>query len=174
MLVTAYPIMYVWTWSPNMVFIEVSFVLAAETIELLSKVTEVKLLQPSYLQLVVCQSILFKTVEKWLRRFCRWWKRWRINTFNFSKPQKHKNVQFFSWLMWIVSSIVIQNCDSLSQLYIEDIQVLICKFGGYDYTILLRYARVIMSRGWNYELLSNALPLLMYKKIVLSGNNFGQ
>ena len=33
---------------------------------------------------------------------------------------------FFSWLMGIVSSIVIQNCDSLSQLYIEDIQVLIC------------------------------------------------
>ena len=31
-----------------------------------------------------------------------------------------------------------------------------------------------MSRGWNYELLSNALPLLMYKKIVLSGNKFGQ
>ena len=39
--------------------------------------------------------------------------------------------------MWIVSSIVIQNCDSLSQLYIEDIQVLICKFGGYDYTIII-------------------------------------
>ena len=76
--------------------------------------------------------------------------------------------------MWIVSSIVIQNCDSLSQLYIEDIQVLICKFGGYDYTILLRYARVIMSRGWNYELLSNAVPLLMHKKNGLSGNNFGQ
>ena len=81
---------------------------------------------------------------------------------------------FFSWLMGIVSSIVIQNCDSLSQLYIEDIQVLICKFGGYDYNILLRYARVIMSRGWNYELLSNAVPLLMHKKNGLSGNNFGQ
>lgn len=62
----------------------------------------------------------------------------------------------------------------LSQLYIEEILVLVCKFGGYDYTIFLQYARVITSRGWNYELLSNALPLLMYKKIVLSGNNFGQ
>ena len=55
----------------------------------------------------------------------------------------------FYWLMWIVSSIVIQNCDSLSQLYIEDIRLLMCKFGGYDYTILLQYARVITSRGWN-------------------------
>lgn len=31
-----------------------------------------------------------------------------------------------------------------------------------------------MSRGWNYELLSNALPLLIHKKNGLSGNNFGQ
>ncbi len=37
----------------------------------------------------------------------------------------------------------------LSQLYIEEILVLMCKFGGYDYTILLQYARVITSRGWN-------------------------
>ena len=49
-----------------------------------------------------------------------------------------------------------------------------CKFGGYNYTILLQYARVIMSRGWNYELQSNAVPLLMHKKNGLSGNNFGQ
>ena len=62
----------------------------------------------------------------------------------------------------------------LSQLYIEEILVLMCKFGGYDYTILLQYARVITSRGWNYERLSNAAPLLMHKKNGLSGNNFGQ
>lgn len=42
----------------------------------------------------------------------------------------------FCWLMWIVSSIVIQNCDRLSQLYIEDIRLLMCKFADDDNTIL--------------------------------------
>lgn len=48
---------------------------------------------------------------------------------------------FFSRLMCMVSSIIIQNCDRLSQLYIEEIRVLMCKFGGYDNTILLYRAR---------------------------------
>lgn len=61
----------------------------------------------------------------------------------------------------------------LSQLYIEDIRVLMYKFADDENTILIN-ARVIMSRGWNYELLSNALPLLIHKKNGLSGNNFGQ
>ena len=39
--------------------------------------------------------------------------------------------------MCMVSSIIIQNCDRLSQLYIEEIRVLMCKFGGYDNTLLL-------------------------------------
>lgn len=38
--------------------------------------------------------------------------------------------------MWIVSSIVIQNCDRLSQLHIEDIRLLMCKFADDDNTIL--------------------------------------
>ena len=51
----------------------------------------------------------------------------------------HKNVKMcsFCWLMWIVSSIVIQNCDRLSQLYIEDIRLLMCKFADDDNTILI-------------------------------------
>lgn len=50
----------------------------------------------------------------------------------------HKNVKMcsFCWLMWIVSSIVIHNCDRLSQLYIEDIRLLMCKFADDDNTIL--------------------------------------
>lgn len=42
--------------------------------------------------------------------------------------------------------------------------------------IILYYynARVITSRGWNYELLSDAVPLLIHMKNGLSGNNFGQ
>ena len=67
----------------------------------------------------------------------------------------------FCWLMWIVSSIVIQNCDRLSQLYIEDIRLLMCKFADDDNTILYN-TRVITSRSWNYELQSNAVPLLMH------------
>ena len=67
----------------------------------------------------------------------------------------------FCWLMWIVSSIVIQNCDRLSQLYIEDIRLLMCKFADDDNTIY-NNTRVITSRSWNYELQSNAVPLLMH------------
>ena len=66
----------------------------------------------------------------------------------------------FCWLMWIVSSIVIQNCDRLSQLYIEDIRLLMCKFADDDNTY--NNTRVITSRSWNYELQSNAVPLLMH------------
>ena len=35
----------------------------------------------------------------------------------FENHKKHKNVQFFCWLMWIVSSIVIQNCDSVAVVH---------------------------------------------------------
>ena len=41
-----------------------------------------------YLQLVVYQFVLIKTVEKWLREFNGVWKRRRFNVFNFRKPQK--------------------------------------------------------------------------------------
>ena len=100
----------------------------------------VKLVKPlhiSYLQLVVYQFVLIKTVEKWLREFNGVWKRRRFNVFNFRKPQKNVKMCSFCWLMWIVSSIVIQNCDRLSQLYIEDIRLLMCKFADDDNTILI-------------------------------------
>ena len=57
---TAFPITYSFTWSPKISFIEIDLL----AISLLSKVTEVRLEQSQYLQLVVCQSILSKTVEK--------------------------------------------------------------------------------------------------------------
>ena len=47
-----------------------------------------RLLQPEYLQIIVYQFVSIKTVEKWLRGFNGWWKRQRINVFNFCKPQK--------------------------------------------------------------------------------------
>jgi len=66
----------------------------------------------------------------------------------FANHKKHKNVQF---LLAYVDFFFDSNpkLRQLSQLYIEEILVLMCKFGGYDYTILLQYARVITSRGWN-------------------------
>ena len=47
MLLTEFPIIYVFTWSPKIVFIEVVPVLEAETIASLSSVTEVRLVQPA-------------------------------------------------------------------------------------------------------------------------------
>ena len=87
------------------------------------------------------------------------------NIMSFARKHKSKTVVSFDRCYH-------QNCDRLSQLYIEEIRGLMCKFGGYDYTILLQYARVIMSRGWNYEHLFYAVPLLMHKKNGLLGNNF--
>lgn len=46
-------------------------------------VNDVRPLQPEFLQLIVCQLDLVKTVEKCLRRFCGGQKSGRFNVFNF-------------------------------------------------------------------------------------------
>ena len=52
-------------------------------VTLLGIVTEVRPKQPQFLQLIVCQLDLVKTVEKCLRRFCGGQKTERFNVFNF-------------------------------------------------------------------------------------------
>ena len=105
--------------SPNTTFLIEELLLNHEWTSLQFNATSVNPLPPLYLQLVVFQFVLLKTVEKWLCGFYWRRKQRRFNVFNIWKPQKVIECAMIRliWLRFIFESIIwFQNVETTNKI----------------------------------------------------------